>query len=75
VNINWNKLQVVSQNAVTTLANATTQIPGFSSSANHTAAAATTQIPGFSSSVRYTDIGIPLTVGASVGFTIGFLKG
>jgi uncharacterized membrane protein (Fun14 family) len=63
VNINWNKLQVVSQNAVTTLANATTQIPGFSSSANHTAAFA------------MSDIGIPLTGSASVGFTIGFLKG
>jgi uncharacterized membrane protein (Fun14 family) len=29
LNINWNKLHVVSQNAVTTLANATTHIPGF----------------------------------------------
>jgi hypothetical protein len=37
VNINWNKLQLVSQNAVTTLANATTQIPGFNNG-DHVAA-------------------------------------
>jgi uncharacterized membrane protein (Fun14 family) len=29
VNLNWNKLQAASQNALTTIANATTQIPGF----------------------------------------------
>ena len=32
ININWNKIQSVSQNAVTTIANATTQIPGFNNS-------------------------------------------
>jgi uncharacterized membrane protein (Fun14 family) len=44
VNINWNKLQITSQNAVTTLANATTHIPGFSgdNAADHTAALAMT---------------------------------
>jgi len=31
VAINWNKLQQVFQNAVATLENATTQIPGFNS--------------------------------------------
>jgi len=31
VGINWNKLQQVFQNAVATLENATTQIPGFNS--------------------------------------------
>ena len=31
-NINWNKLQTVSEGAITTLSNAITQIPGISSS-------------------------------------------
>jgi len=60
VNINWNKLQAVSQNAVTTLANATTPIPGFNNS-DHIAA--------------LSNLGIPLTGSVSVGFTLGFLKG
>lgn len=63
LNINWNKLQAASQNTVTTLANATTQIPGFNSSAVHTA------------SVGITDLGIPLTGSMSMGFAIGFMKG
>jgi uncharacterized membrane protein (Fun14 family) len=62
ININWAKLQGVSENAVTTLANATTQIPGFSG-ANHT------------TGLALSDIGIPVTGSMSVGFTIGFLKG
>jgi uncharacterized membrane protein (Fun14 family) len=62
LNINWNKLQVVSQNAVSTLANATTQIPGLNSS-DHTIALA------------LTNFGIPLTGSMSMGFAIGFLKG
>jgi len=62
VNINWNKLQAESQNAVTTLANATTQIPGFNGS-GHTAALATM------------NLGIPLTGSMSMGFAIGFMKG
>ena len=41
LNINWNKLQVVSQNAVTTFANATTHIPG----SGHTAALSNLSIP------------------------------
>jgi uncharacterized membrane protein (Fun14 family) len=60
VNINWNKLQVVSQNPVTKLANATTQIPGFNNG-DHIAA--------------ISNLGIPLTGSMSIGFTIGFLKG
>ena len=32
VNINWNKLQQMSEGAITTLSNAITQIPGISSS-------------------------------------------
>ena len=60
LNINWNKLQVVSQNAVTTLSNATTHIPGFSGS-GHTAA--------------LSDLSIPLTGSMPMGFAIGFLRG
>jgi hypothetical protein len=60
VNINWNKLQTVSQNAVTTLANATTQIPGLGAE-NHTAA--------------LSNLGIPLTGSMSFGLAIGFMKG
>ena len=60
LNINWNKLQVVSQNAVSTLA--TTQIPGLNGS-DHTIALA------------LTNFGIPLTGSVSMGFAIGFLKG
>src|SRR5438132_13190988 len=58
VNINWNKLQAVSQNAVTTLANATNQIPGFTSS-DHTAV--------------ISNLSIPITGSMSLGLAIGFL--
>ena len=65
IDIKWAKLQEVSQNAVTTLANATTQIPGFSgtNAAEHTTALA------------MTNFGIPLTGSMSMGFAIGFLRG
>jgi uncharacterized membrane protein (Fun14 family) len=71
-NINWNKLQQVSENAITTLSNAIImQIPGISSGSGgdvHTAAAA--------ASVVMTGFGIPLTGSMSaIGFTIGFMKG
>src|SRR5438132_13903418 len=62
ININWNKIQSVSQNAVTTIANATTQIPGFNNS-DHTAVLAVS------------NLGIPLTGSMSMGFAIGFMKG
>ena len=66
-NINWNKLQTVSEGAITTLSNAIiTQIPGLSDSSH---AAATT------SSLAMTSFGIPLTGSMSAGFTIGFMKG
>ena len=39
ININWNKIQSVSQNDVTTLSNATTQIPG-----DHTAVLAVSNL-------------------------------
>jgi uncharacterized membrane protein (Fun14 family) len=70
-NINWNKLQQVSEGALTTLANIITQIPGISgniASDGHATATA-------SSSLAMTSFGIPLTGSMSAGFTIGFIKG
>jgi uncharacterized membrane protein (Fun14 family) len=67
-NINWNKLQAVSEDAITTLSNLTMHIPyigGTSIDSSHTAA----------SSLAMTSFGIPLTGSMSAGFTIGFMKG
>jgi uncharacterized membrane protein (Fun14 family) len=61
VAINWNKVPQVSQNVVMTLANATTQIPGFNS--------------GHQPDISISNFGIPLTGSMSVGFTIGFMRG
>jgi uncharacterized membrane protein (Fun14 family) len=66
--INWNKLQTVSENAITTLSNVIIQIQ--SSGGDDHAAAATA-----SSSLAITSFGIPLTGSMSAGFTIGFMKG
>ena len=66
-NINWNKLQIVSEGAITTLSNAIMQIPGISVGDSHTATTA--------SSLAMTSFGIPLTDSMSAGFTIGFMKG
>jgi uncharacterized membrane protein (Fun14 family) len=67
-NINWNKLQTVSESAITTLSNAIIiQIPGFGDS-SHTAATV-------SSSLAMTSFGIPFTDSMSAGFTLGFIKG
>ena len=69
-NINWNKLQTVSEGALATVANLTMQIPGISASSSDVHAAATT------SSLAMTSFGIPLTGSmSSAGFTIGFMKG
>src|ERR671924_226817 len=65
-NINWNKFQTVSEDAITTLSNAIIHIPGISTDAH----AATT-----ASSLAMTSLGIPLTGSMSAGFTIGFIKG
>jgi uncharacterized membrane protein (Fun14 family) len=64
-NINWNKLQTVSEGALTTLSNAIIHIQ--SSGDGHAAATA--------SSLAMTSFGIPLTGSMSAGFTIGFMKG
>jgi uncharacterized membrane protein (Fun14 family) len=67
-NINWNKLQQMSEGAITTLSNAITLIPGIGSSTDgYTAATA--------ASLAMTNTGIPLTGSMSAGFTIGFIKG
>ena len=61
IDIKWAKLQLVLQNALTTLANATTQIPGFNST--------------HPTDLSVSNFGIPLTGSMSVGFTIGFMRG
>jgi uncharacterized membrane protein (Fun14 family) len=67
INVNWNKLQTVSEGAITTLANLSTQIPSISSiDSSYTAVTA---------SLAMTSFGIPLTGSMSAGFTIGFIKG
>ena len=58
----------MSEDAITTLSNAMTQIPGFSAGDGHAAAAT-------ASSLTMTSFGIPLTGSMSAGFTIGFIKG
>jgi uncharacterized membrane protein (Fun14 family) len=68
-NINWNKLQTVSEGAITTLANAIImQIPGISGDGHAATVTA-------SSSLAMTSFGIPFTGSMSAGFTIGFMKG
>jgi uncharacterized membrane protein (Fun14 family) len=65
-NINWNKLQTVSEGAVTTFSNAIIHIPGIGNSSHATATAL---------SLAMTSFDIPLTGSISAGFTIGFIKG
>jgi uncharacterized membrane protein (Fun14 family) len=67
-NINWNKLQQVSEHTITTLSNAIIiQIQSISGDGHAAAATA--------SSLAMTSFGIPLTGSMSAGFTIGFIKG
>ena len=61
--INWDKLQTISEDTLTTLANATQQIPGFDGYSN-----APTELV-------MTNLGIPLTGSLAIGFTIGFMRG
>ena len=61
--INWDRLQAISENTLTTLANATQQIPGFDGYGN-----APTELV-------MTNLGIPLTGSLAIGFTIGFMRG
>ena len=69
-NINWNKLQAVSEDAITTISNALTHIPYISNGSSIDGHASTT-----ASSLAMTSFGIPLTGSMSAGFTLGFMKG
>lgn len=69
LNINWSKLQSISQGVISTI---TTALTTFS--------AGGMSIPGIGNSTilptTMTNLGIPLTTGsAAMGFTIGFMKG
>jgi uncharacterized membrane protein (Fun14 family) len=70
-NINWNKLQQVSEGTIATISNALIQIPGISASSS----VGDVHIAATASSLATTSFGIPLTSSMSVGFTIGFMKG
>jgi uncharacterized membrane protein (Fun14 family) len=64
-NINWDRLQVISEDTLTTLANATQQIPGFDGNING----------NISPELVMTNLGIPLTGSLAIGFAIGFMRG
>jgi uncharacterized membrane protein (Fun14 family) len=64
-NINWNRLQVISEDTLTTLENATQHIPGLDDSINR----------NVSPELVMTNLGIPLTGSLAIGFTIGFMRG
>ena len=68
VTINWNKLEATSPNAVTSIANAITQISDHivNSTSSDSHATATLAI---------TNLGIPLTGSTAMGFAVGFMKG
>jgi uncharacterized membrane protein (Fun14 family) len=69
VNINWNKLQAASQNAVTAVANASTQISNQIGNVTHTDTNHGTTALAISNS------GVPLTGSIAMGFAVGFMKG
>jgi uncharacterized membrane protein (Fun14 family) len=62
-NINWDRLQAMSEDTLITLANATQQIPRFDGNAN---------VPA---EFVMTNLGTPLTGSLAIGFTIGFMRG
>jgi uncharacterized membrane protein (Fun14 family) len=67
LNINWSKLQATSQNAITMLADTTTQI------SNHISN--NTFVNNHTSTLAISNLGIPLTGSIAMGFAIGFMKG
>ncbi len=67
-NINWNKLQTVSEGNIATLSNAIIIQIQSSGDGSHAAATA-------SSSLAMTSFGIPLTGSMSAGFTLEIIKG
>jgi uncharacterized membrane protein (Fun14 family) len=62
IDINWNKLQSVLQNAIVVLANTISHIASIGTSGHVTA-------------FEMTSFGIPLTGSISMGFAVGFMKG
>ena len=54
---------MISEDTLTTLANATQQIPGFDGSCNIRA------------DLLMSNLGVPLTCSLAIGFTIGFMRG
>jgi uncharacterized membrane protein (Fun14 family) len=68
LNINWNKLEETSQTAITSIANATTQI------SDHIVN--TTSIDSHATAaLAITNLGIPLTGSMAMGCAVGFMKG
>jgi uncharacterized membrane protein (Fun14 family) len=65
IDINWDKLQSASQNTVSTLVNAATQIPFFNGSGDYPS----------TTYVALTNLGIPITGSVTMGFAVGFIKG
>lgn len=63
VNINWNNLQQVSQNAALTVLNATKNIPGL------------TNVSGHTTNITMSDFGISLTASTAMEFAIGYMRG
>ena len=63
--LNWDKLQAISENTLTTLANATQQIPEFDGNGNG-------NVPA---DLMMPNLGIPLSGSLAIGFTIGFMRG
>ena len=62
--INWDKLQSVSQGAISNLANATTQISNnIGTGHDHI------------TTIAMTNFGLPLTGRMATGFAVGFMKG
>jgi uncharacterized membrane protein (Fun14 family) len=68
LNINWSKLQMVSQNTVSMLTDATTRlsnhVSNFTDSNNHS-----------NVTLPISSLGIPLTGSIAMGFGIGFMEG
>ena len=64
-NINWDRLQAIPGDTLTSLANATQQIPGFGGNING----------NISPELVMTNLDIPLTGSLAIGFTIGFMRG
>jgi uncharacterized membrane protein (Fun14 family) len=63
-NINWNKLQQISEGTITTFSNTILHIPAIGNTGDQA-----------STYLATTSFDIPLTGSMSAGFTIGFIKG